>query len=761
MKTHSWLWQSGGIVAALFVGVILTACNLRPTAEIIASVTDGEAPLTVTFDANAATPRGQITSLHWDFGDGSTSDEERPIHTFVAPETYTVTVTVTNSRNRSTTVETVVIVRKPDETDDPGEEEAVASLRATLSPQTAVSVGAQWRIEGQKHWRDSNAPIKPVPLGDYTIEFRPMPGWKTPAAARITVDAHVPFSVRATYTTTAPEAPTNVAAASGPEDVLVQWEEQTLYTVAGYHVYRTEDGAKNAARLTDEPIRALRYEDKYALSGAVYDYSVTAVTHDGTESEPSAPARVAAGQIVLDLPLVSGLPWTVVRMPIATRNAFGISSESLQMDIEFYDCETEERVDVFSPDSLNALTTAITADSFAAATWLDTGLVRIEATGANGRVFTGEGRLLELVGTVNNLPENEVFCARIVDAALWWNNVRLDYAATAGALVTTSECMRGDVNNNTVVEDVDANLVLDIAARHEEADACREQAGDLNMDNRLNSADATIILRLLAGWYDNPATDGTPTLADILRPHGTEQPPEPVLMAVGDGTTDADGIVDVPVQVSMPEGFYGVEATVAWPDDPELLTPLDFNIAPEFGAAAALIDRAVPGVARILLSRATATPAPEDMMTLAWLQFQVAPNAPQGYTPPVTLQGVRLYGAYGESADWYAPVDWEDGKIAPPVEEPVECVAYFWVSSHGGLDVLFFADYDIDLVRDEISWIYWEFGDGRTSLNEWEPVHTYAAPGEYQACMTIETVMGCTDRWCQTVWVSAYEGEGY
>ena len=47
----------------------------------------------------------------WDFGDGSTSTEQNPVHTYTSPGNYTVTLTVTDSEgNNATDVTTAIIV---------------------------------------------------------------------------------------------------------------------------------------------------------------------------------------------------------------------------------------------------------------------------------------------------------------------------------------------------------------------------------------------------------------------------------------------------------------------------------------------------------------------------------------------------------------------------------------------------------------------------------------------------------------------------
>ena len=61
-------------------------------ADFTVDVVSGTAPLTVNFTDQSA---GDITSWSWDFGDGATSTEQNPTHTYIEPGTYTVSLTVT------------------------------------------------------------------------------------------------------------------------------------------------------------------------------------------------------------------------------------------------------------------------------------------------------------------------------------------------------------------------------------------------------------------------------------------------------------------------------------------------------------------------------------------------------------------------------------------------------------------------------------------------------------------------------------------
>lgn len=50
---------------------------------------------------------GNPTSWHWDFGDGTSSTEQNPTHTYASPGTYTITLTVTNAYGTDSSSQTL------------------------------------------------------------------------------------------------------------------------------------------------------------------------------------------------------------------------------------------------------------------------------------------------------------------------------------------------------------------------------------------------------------------------------------------------------------------------------------------------------------------------------------------------------------------------------------------------------------------------------------------------------------------------------
>ena len=71
--------------------------NVSPSVTATAFPTSGTQPLEVTFTATASDPDGTIVSYLWDFGDGATSDQQNPVHTYSCSGTFTATVKVTDN----------------------------------------------------------------------------------------------------------------------------------------------------------------------------------------------------------------------------------------------------------------------------------------------------------------------------------------------------------------------------------------------------------------------------------------------------------------------------------------------------------------------------------------------------------------------------------------------------------------------------------------------------------------------------------------
>jgi PKD repeat protein len=94
-----------GSASASKTNYIVVAVPL--TADFTASPTSGTAPLAVSFtDVSTGAP----TSWSWNFGDGNTSTQQNPTHTYSTAGTYSVSLTVSNATGSATASKTNYIV---------------------------------------------------------------------------------------------------------------------------------------------------------------------------------------------------------------------------------------------------------------------------------------------------------------------------------------------------------------------------------------------------------------------------------------------------------------------------------------------------------------------------------------------------------------------------------------------------------------------------------------------------------------------------
>jgi len=108
------------IGVSLLVLSVVSGCfgeggNQHPTIDSMnASPKSGTAPLTVHFTATASDSDGSIASYHWDFGDGTTSDQQNPTHEFSSVGYYNVVLIVTDDDGATATRSTGInVVSKP------------------------------------------------------------------------------------------------------------------------------------------------------------------------------------------------------------------------------------------------------------------------------------------------------------------------------------------------------------------------------------------------------------------------------------------------------------------------------------------------------------------------------------------------------------------------------------------------------------------------------------------------------------------------
>lgn len=100
----------GGTGRAYSVVTVTRPQALPPVASFTPQTTGGEAPLRIQF---MDTSTGEITSRLWEFGDGTTSTDQNPIHEFTNPGAYNVRLTISGPGGTVYATGTVQVQPKP------------------------------------------------------------------------------------------------------------------------------------------------------------------------------------------------------------------------------------------------------------------------------------------------------------------------------------------------------------------------------------------------------------------------------------------------------------------------------------------------------------------------------------------------------------------------------------------------------------------------------------------------------------------------
>lgn len=95
--------DEGGMEDTAMLTITVTDSNGAPEAIAIADVSQGEAPLEVVFNGEQSTDDMGIVSYSWDFGDGNSSSEANPTHTYTEVGNYTIVLTVADEQGLTDT----------------------------------------------------------------------------------------------------------------------------------------------------------------------------------------------------------------------------------------------------------------------------------------------------------------------------------------------------------------------------------------------------------------------------------------------------------------------------------------------------------------------------------------------------------------------------------------------------------------------------------------------------------------------------------
>ncbi len=164
LRNHAVLVRRGTCVALLALVGAMAGCPIPeledgPTVQFSATPRIGDAGEMVQFEDLSGLPGETPIAWAWDLGDGATSAEQNPMHTYAAPGAYDVSLSVTTQQGvHSWREPNFVIVRRPEATvPQPGDEMVQRLIPFVWIPAGSFVMGsesAQWGENSERPARE-------------------------------------------------------------------------------------------------------------------------------------------------------------------------------------------------------------------------------------------------------------------------------------------------------------------------------------------------------------------------------------------------------------------------------------------------------------------------------------------------------------------------------------------------------------------------------------------------------------------------------
>jgi len=509
--------------------------------------------------------------------------------------------------------------------------------------------------------------------GSYTLELPASAGTVVIVFAtsnydtRVIEDVPVPGTLNTTLTPEQPVTPTGLSAEPGAGRVRLRWNANKETDLAGYHVYRrgAEESELERIRITGAPVVATDYADTTALAGETYVYRVSAIDTDGNESGLSDAVEAAPGSLRLWIADVSALPEDErIRVQLNLANADGASASGVQLILRYpTDLIGDAAGIVVERTALTRFTSPVVNAPQAGRLIISTLL------GQN--TLSGEGHLFDVYlplkpgvpgGAAGLLEfENAIF-ADIEGAPL-----PVDYSQS-GTLRIEGTCREGDLNGDLLVNVLDTVLLLRASAGLLPITPCIQQAGDLNGDGDIDSADVLMLQRMISQFPINPPQPGQKAEAPPV-------PTAPVGFRAQHIAAQPGGVATLLIEAENTQGLTGLDFEIGYPGDATLLeleSAVPGSLTEDFTL---LANTKLPGAVRVSLSRQTALSSNITEGPVLRLDFRVGPGVPLGELIPVTLNAVRVKGQFGDSFTWYTAVNTCDGSVTSGnTAQPDTCI---------------------------------------------------------------------------------------
>lgn len=419
--------------------------------------------------------------------------------TFTGTPTLTNTATPTDSPSNTVT-NTPSSTLAPSVTDSP-------SNTATDTPSLAPSTTAT----DSPSSTDTPTTVPPTETLSPTNTAGETPPTTTPTNSSTATATNTPSPTdtsppTATHTLGTVPIPTQVMARAGADAITLTWQPGGASAGAAvtYQVYRAEAAAGPWILQTGTVVDC-RYLDQGLAPGATWYYYVTAVW-DSQDSSPSDVAHATVGHIQVYVPDVHAVPGQQLRLQVAFSSAYGVSGSAITLWVDYPD-------EIFTYDHWEK--SPILRTFQYPQPNVEGGVFRLAGIDFEGQPLVGEGRILELIGTIS--PEaaiGSIYDVTFVQASLFDPHINaLAVESINGRIIIEPAYRFGDVNGDQAVNAGDALAAGWLAVARTGFpgyDPVKSRmAADVNADRQVDAADVILILRMAAGYPLNPVETTT------------------------------------------------------------------------------------------------------------------------------------------------------------------------------------------------------------------------------------------------------------
>jgi hypothetical protein len=166
--------------------------NNPTTPSVPGGPSSGYTQTNYTFNTTASDPDGDALQYRFDWGDGVISSwgAASQSHSWSSSSNICVKAQAKDSKGAFSdwsVCKSITITQQ------------AGSLKVSLSPSTAVSAGAQWRVDGGG-WRNSGYTQSGLSVGSHTVEFKAVSGWTKPGNKTVTINNNQTTNASGTYT---------------------------------------------------------------------------------------------------------------------------------------------------------------------------------------------------------------------------------------------------------------------------------------------------------------------------------------------------------------------------------------------------------------------------------------------------------------------------------------------------------------------------------------------------------------------------------